>query len=74
MGCRAQAGKDISPDVCIDFDRARTPPWDGSGGRAKTPAKGAAAETAGWKQLFCGCSKGLISRVYKSQQYRTCIP
>lgn len=31
MGHPAEAGKDISLNMCIDFNRARTPPWEGSG-------------------------------------------
>lgn len=47
MGHPAQAGKDISLNMCVDFNRARTPPWEGSGkGATKTGGQASSSENS----------------------------
>lgn len=35
MAHPALAAKDVSLNICIDLNRARTPPWEGSGEQPK---------------------------------------
>lgn len=42
------AAKDVSLNFCIDHDRARAPPWDGSGEQPKTEASSIKTSWVGW--------------------------